>query len=119
MDIRWGRVAGGALLLELLLMITLTPLSLIGRTVFLTAVPIGVLVLGYLVSRWVLRRVRQDRLANGALLGVIATALYFGLVAAAPGGFQAAVDTYGAPLFWFCQALRVAGTVAGAAGRAR
>ena len=117
MYIRWGRVTLGALLLEVLLMITLTPLGLISQTVFLTAVPIGVFVFGYLVSWRVLRPVLQDRLANGTALGLIATLMYFGLIAAAPGGFQAAVGTYGAPLFWFCQALRVAGTVAGAAGQ--
>ena len=78
MYIRWGRVTLGALLLEVLLVITLTPLGLISQTVFLTAVPIGVFVFGYLVSWRVLRPVLQDRLANETALGLIATLMYFG-----------------------------------------
>ena len=83
MYIRWGRVTLGALLLEVLLVITLTPLGLISQTVFLTAVPIGVFVFGYLVSWRVLRPVLQDRLANGTALGLIALVAYYfgGLVA--------------------------------------
>jgi cytochrome c oxidase assembly factor CtaG len=114
MGIRWGRVIVGAFLLEIVLMVTLTPLSLLSSTVFLTAVPIGVFVFGYLVSWRILRQVPSRPLTHGALLGVLATAMYVALISAAPGGFQGAVQTYGAPLFWFCQAMRVAGCLAGA-----
>ena len=119
MSIRWTRITVGALLLEIVLMVTLVPLSLISRTVFLIAVPIGVFVFGYLVSWRILRAVPSAPLTHGTLLGIVATAMYMALVMAAPGGFQGAVGTYGAPLFWFCQALRVAGCVAGAARNRR
>ena len=115
MGIRWGRVIVGALLLELVLIVTLTPLNLFSRTVFLTAVPIGVFVVGYLISWRMLRPVPSRQITHGALLGVLATAMYVALISAAPGGFQGAVQVYGAPLFWFCQAMRVAGCLAGAA----
>jgi hypothetical protein len=115
MSVRWMRLTIGALLLEIILMIALTPLSVIGRTVFLTAVPIGVFVFGYLVSWRILRAVPSAHLTHGTILGVMATAMYFGLISAAPEGFQGAVRMYGAPLFWFCQAMRIAGCVAGAA----
>jgi hypothetical protein len=114
MKIHWTRITLGALLLEIVLMVTLTPLSLVSRRVFLVAVPIGVFVFGYLVSWRILRTVPTPRI-HGALLGAAATAMYIGLITVAPGGFQAAVSTYGAPLFWFCQAMRVAGCIAGAA----
>ena len=119
MSIRWMRVILGALLLEVVLLVTLVPLSFINMTLFLTAVPIGAFVFGYLVSWWMLRRVPSAPLLHGALIGVVAMAIYFGLVFAQPGGYAAAVDTYGAALFWFGQALRTAGCIAGAARNRR
>ena len=72
-------------------------------------------VFGYLVSWWILRKVPSAPVLHGALIGIVATAMYLGLVFAQPGGFAAAVGTYGVPLFWFSQAMRIAGCVAGAA----
>ena len=115
MSIRWMRVILGALLLEAILGVTLVPLSFVNMTLFLTAVPIGAFVFGYLVSWWILRKVPSAPLLHGALIGIVATALYLGLVFAQPGGFSSAVSTYGVTLFWFSQALRIAGCVAGAA----
>jgi hypothetical protein len=57
MSIQWMRVILGALLLEVVLLVTLVPLSFVNMTLFLTAVPIGVFVFGYLVSWWILRNV--------------------------------------------------------------
>jgi hypothetical protein len=119
MSIRWIRVVLGALLLEVVLMVTLVPLSFVNMTLFLTAVPIGVFVFGYLVSWWILRKVPSAPTLHGALIGIVATAMYLGLVFAQPGGFAAAVGTYGVPLFWFSQAMRIAGCVAGAARNRR
>lgn len=114
MSIRWMRVILGALLLEVVLVVTLVPLSFVNMTLFLTAVPIGVFVFGYLVSWWILRKVPSPIL-HGALIGIVATAMYLGLVFAQPGGYTAAIGTYGVPLFWFSQAMRIAGCVAGGA----
>lgn len=119
MSIRWMRVILGALLLELVLVVTLVPLSLVNMTLFLTAVPIGVFVFGYLVSWWILRKVPSAPMLHGALIGIVATAMYLALVFAQPGGFAAAVGTYGVPLLWFSQALRIAGCMAGAARNPR
>ena len=115
MSIHWMRVTFGALLLEVVLLVTLVPLIFINLTVFLTAVPIGLFVFGYLVSWWILRKVPSAPILHGALIGAVATAMYLGLVFAQPGGLRAAIDMYGVPLFWFCQAMRIAGCVAGAA----
>jgi hypothetical protein len=119
MSIRWIRVILGALLLEAVLLVTLVPLSFVNMTLFLTAVPIGVVVFGYLVSWWMLRTVPSAPLLHGALIGIVATAMYLALVFAQPGGYAAAVGTYGVPLFWLSQALRIAGCVAGAARNRR
>lgn len=116
MSIHWMRVVLGALLLEVVLVVALVPLSFVNMTLFLTAVPIGAFVFGYLVSWWILRKVPSAPLLHGALIGIVATAMYLGLVFAQPGGFSSAVGTYGVPLFWFSQTLRIAGCVAGAAG---
>jgi hypothetical protein len=119
MSIRWIRIIMGALLLEVVLLVTLVPLSFVNMTLFLTAVPIGVFVFGYLVSWWILRTLPSAPMLHGALIGIVATAMYLCLVFAQPGGFAAAVSTYGVPLFWFSQAMRIAGCVAGAARNPR
>ena len=114
MNNRWIRVILGALLLEVVLFVTLVPLSFISQTVFLVGVPIGAFVFSYLVTRWMLRKVTSGRVVEGTLIGILATAMYFGLVFASPDGLAGAVAIYGAPLFYLCQALRIAGCVAAA-----
>ena len=66
------------------------------------------------MARWLLRTVSSGLLVHGALVGIVATAMYFGLVFMAPGGLSAAIATYGVPLFYFSQAMRIAGCMAGA-----
>jgi hypothetical protein len=114
MKIHWLRVVLGALLLEGILFVVLVPISFINKTLFLIAVPIGVLVFGYLVTRWLLKKVSTRLVLHGTLIGIVATLIYFGLVLGQPGGFAAAIAVYGAPLFYFCQAMRITGCVAGA-----
>jgi hypothetical protein len=114
------RIVLGALLLEVVLFVVLVPISFVNTTAFLVAVPIGCFVLGCAVSAWMLRPIPSGFLLHGTLLGLVATAMYFGLVFAQPGGLSSAVAVYGAPLFWFCQAMRIAGCMTGAVqGRSR
>ena len=119
MQIRWIRVGVGALALEVVLFAVLVPISFVNQTAFLVAVPVGVFVIALLLTRWLLRPVTRHVLLHGTLIGIVATLLYFGLVAAQPGGLGAALAVYGVPLFWFSQALRVIGCLAGAADRQR
>jgi hypothetical protein len=114
MSIHWRRVVLGALLLEMVLFAVLVPISFVNTTVFLVAVPIGCFVFGYLVTRWLLRTLSSGMLLHGTLLGVVATAMYFGLVFMQPDGLSSAIAIYGVPLFWFSQAMRIAGCVTGA-----
>jgi hypothetical protein len=122
--LHWGRILGGAFLLELLLFAVLIPIGLRfgmpgapGRTdftVFFVAVPVGCLVAGYAISAWLFRRTVTHRILHGALLGVAATLLYLALCASQPGGIPAVIAGYGAPLFLLSQALRIAGCALGA-----
>jgi hypothetical protein len=114
MNIHWVRVVLGALLLEIVLFTVLVPISFVSTTVFLAAVPIGCFVFGYLVTRWLLRALSSGLLLHGALVGIAATAMYFGLVFMQPDGLSGVIAVYGAPLFWFSQAMRIAGCVTGA-----
>ena len=113
MSIHWMRIVLGALLLEVVLFAVLVPIGFVSTTVFLVAVPIGCFVFGYIVSRWLLRMLSSG-LLHGTLLGVVATAMYFALVFMQPDGLSSAIAVYGAPLFWFSQAMRIAGCVTGA-----
>lgn len=119
MRIRWIRVVLGAILLELVLLVTLVPVSFVDMTAFFIAVPIGCFAFGYLVTWWLLRKMSTDLLLHGALVGVVATAMYFALASSQPDGIKATIAVYGPTLFWTVNALRVAGCVAGAAHRQR
>jgi hypothetical protein len=114
MKIHWMRIVLGALLLEVVLFGVLVPISFVSTTVFLVAVPIGCFVFGYIVSRWLLRRLSSGSLLHGTLLGVVATAMYLALVFMQPDGLSSAIAVYGVPLFWFSQAMRIAGCMTGA-----
>jgi len=91
MKIRWMRVVLGALLLEIILFAVLVPISFVNATLFLIAVPVGVFAFGYLVTRWLLTKLSTQLVLHGALIGMVATVMYVGLVLAQPGGIAAAV----------------------------
>lgn len=122
--LQWGRILGGAFLLELLLFAVLIPIGLrfgmpgapgsTDFTVFFVAVPVGCLLAGYAIGAWLFRRTLTHRALHGALLGVAATLLYLAVCALQPGGVPSVVAGYGAPLFLLSQALRIGGCVLGA-----
>ena len=111
--VSWGRVIGGALLLELLLFAVLVPIQqVVSTTAFLVAVPIGAFVGGYFVALLMLRKVASSVWLNAILLGTFATMIYLAIVVASPGGLAAAIAVYGTPLFVLSNAMRVAGCLA-------
>lgn len=113
MTIYWGRVVGGALLLELILFAVLLPIGALSQTLFLIAVPVGAFVFGYLVS-WSMFRMRRSAVwLNSALLGLLATAIYLSIVVASTG-IGAAIAAYGLALFVFSNAMRIAGCLGAA-----
>jgi hypothetical protein len=113
MTIYWRRVIGGAFLLELILFAVLLPIGAVNRTLFLVAVPVGAFVFGYLVSWWMFKARRNAVWVNAALLGVLASVIYLGIVVASTG-IGAAIATYGLALFVFANAMRIAGCLGAA-----
>ena len=116
--ISWGRIVLTAFLLEVVLFVVLVPIGQVfGNSVFFLVVPIGCFVFGFLAGMWVVRKLLSRFLLHGTLVGIIATLLYLGLCAMAPGSIPAAVAVYGLPLFVLSNGLRIAGCVAGACSR--
>ena len=125
--IRWGRIVGGGVLLEVLLFAVLTPVGQVfgspftagstDSTVFLVAVPAACFVGAAIVSGWLFRHVTDRPVLQGTLLGAVATALYLLICLGAPGGLSGVIAGYGMLHFWGTQALRVVGGAVGAAYR--
>ena len=113
-SLRYGRIIGGAFLLEFLLVLILVPIQpLMSLSTWIAVVMVGVAVFSFGVSWLMFRRVPARRALHGCLMGVVATLIYVALCAAAPGGIPAAIAIYGAPLYWFGQLLRIGATTAG------
>src|SRR5690349_23971572 len=84
--LRWIRIVGTALLLELTLFVVLVPLGVVfgmpgagtgtNFTVFFTAVPIGCFGFGALFGWWMGRRIPSRHAVHGVLLGVVACVIY-------------------------------------------
>jgi hypothetical protein len=114
--LRWGWIVAGAVILEVALILLFIPM--LRFTDISTIAPfagIGTLVLGFLVSWWVVRKVPGRRLLHGALIGILATIIYVGLCMMNPdGGLASVVAMYGRVLFVVGNGLRIVGTVAGA-----
>jgi hypothetical protein len=114
--IRWGRVFAGAVLVEAgLIGLTLPVALLAGTTVFLAVVPPACFGVGFVCAWWACRKIESRFVLHGALIGIIATAIYFGLVLSQPGGMASVMELYGPFLFFLANGLRVIGCVAGGA----
>ena len=105
-----------AFALEVLLFAVLVPVqTLIGPSVWFASVAVACLVFGVGAGIWVARGVDSRPALHGLLVGVVATLIYVAICIAAPGGLPAVIATYGAPLYFLNNALRIAGCLAGAA----
>jgi hypothetical protein len=102
--IRWGRVLLGGFLAEALLVAIAIPIALKwGQHPLLYIAPLGSLVLCFLFALWVGRRLESRFVLHGALVGVVATAIYLALTLARPEPFAYVV----------AHALKILGGVAG------
>jgi hypothetical protein len=114
-SIRWIRVVVLAVALEAALFVTLVPLiSRLSWLWLMIVIALGCAVFGYIAGRLVAKGLASGAALHGLLVGGIATAIYLAINVAQPGGIAAAVAFYGAPLFIGVNALRIAGSVAGA-----
>ena len=84
-QIRWGRVLLGGFLAEALLVAIAIPVAMKwGQHPLIYIAPVGSLVLCFLFALWVGRRVESRFVLHGALVGVVATAIYLALTLARP-----------------------------------
>jgi len=112
--LRWGRIIGGAFLVELVLVIILVPpLQLLGPAKVIPFVAPAVAILSFIVTWWILRKVPQRQVLHGALIGIVATAIYIGLCLVNPDGIQSVIAMYGLAGFIAGNGLRIVGCMAG------
>jgi hypothetical protein len=115
--IRWWRVLGGGVLIEIALMIASLAAYAMGRMDDLQAVvPLLTIPISFLAGWWVARRAARP-VANAALAGAIAIPLYLALVAfalvAAPAEAGGDTSTALSPAYLATHALKVIGAAAG------
>ena len=112
-QVRWLRVVIAAFLVEVGLLVTGVPLLLlIGHIVLKTVVPVLCVVVPFVVAWLATRKLPHARVLHGALIGIIATAMYFVLVVV-QGPIAEASAAYGLPLFIGVNALRIVSAAAG------
>jgi hypothetical protein len=113
--LQWGRILVGGLLVEVALIIVLVPLlAFADIATLMPIILVGVFVIGFVISWWMAKRVNARRVLHGALMGVVATALYILLCMLQPdGGISAVIAMYGPILFVLGNLLRIVGCAAG------
>jgi hypothetical protein len=113
-QIRWLRVLVAAFLVEVGLGVTAFPfLAVFSKQVVLQIiVPVACLVVPFAVAYIATRPLPAARVLHGWLIGVVATALYFGLVLGA-SSLEEANASYGLPLFIVVNLLRIVSAAAG------
>jgi hypothetical protein len=112
--IRWARVIAGAFLVEIVLIAITIPIALsIGVEPFIPFVPFACFAVGFVVSWWILRKAASRFLLHGALIGIVATAIYLGLVLSQSGSLAPVLEMYGPFLFYTANAVRIVGCMLG------
>jgi hypothetical protein len=113
-QVRWLRVVIAAFLVEVGLVVTTLPfLPLLGEDlVFRVVVPSACLVVPFIVAWLATRKLPGARVLHGWLIGAVATVMYFALVIGTSSIAEAAA-TYGLPMFFVVNALRVVSAAAG------
>src|SRR6185295_4324278 len=105
---RVGRIIVGGFLLELLLILVLVPpLQLIGPDRVIPWIGPAVAILSFGFAWWFLHKVSYRPVLHGALIGILATAIYILLCFANPDGIGAVVAMYGLFGFIVGNALRI------------
>ena len=111
-SVRWARILGGAFLLELVLIIVLVPpLQILGPERVIPFVSPAVVVFGFAVTWWILRKVSHRLVLHAALIGILATVIYILLCLANPDGIQSVIAMYGLFGFILGNGLRIVGCI--------
>ena len=112
-QVRWLRVLIAAFLVEVGLAVTGVPLLLlVGDIALMTVVPVLCVVVPFVVTWFATRKLPGARVLHGALIGIVATAMYFVLVVVTASIADASA-AYGLPLFIGVNALRIVSAAAG------
>ena len=113
-QVRWWRVVIAAFLVEVGLLVTTLPLTLLlGERVFVTAVPVACVIVPFIITWLATRKLPGARALHGWLIGILATVMYFALVIAA-SSIAEAVTSYGSmAMLIVVNALRVVSAAAG------
>lgn len=120
MQIHWGRVLLAGFLIEVILAIGLVggfaaagfQLESDISTGASTIIGVACFVVGFAVVVWLGRGIDAHIVLHGVLMGLVATALYVGLVAGS-GQMSTALAAYGPATFVIVNAARIAGAALG------
>lgn len=130
-NIRWGRIVVAAILLEIAITAVAVPVGFafgtpmqseqdglrVDPTVFNVVVALACFVFGALFGAWAIARATSGFALQGLLVGLVAMALYFGMLAMVPGGIPGVIAAYGVAMFVTFNALRTLGCILGATYR--
>jgi hypothetical protein len=114
MKIYWIRVVAAAFLLEVALVAVTIPLLAVVS--MQTVVPyVGPLcaIVGFPFGWWSARKSQSGFALHGTLVGIVATAIYLGLILSQNGSLKPVIDVYGPFLFFLANAAKIAGCIAG------
>lgn len=131
--LRWGRIVIGAVLLEAALIAVAVPLLALTAnpfvpgvagasndfTIFFASVAVACFAAGAFFGWWVARPLSSTFVLHGALMGILATAIYLAICSIPPTTIAAVVATYGPFWFFLANGLRIAGAALGAASHGR
>jgi len=120
MKIHWIWILVVAVLFEAALFAITAVLSLFMTTeTILPAVPVMVFVVGIPFGMWIARKAAAGAVLHGALVGVVATLIYLGLILGQFGSLTPVIEMYGPVAFYSANALKILGCIAGAYAAAR
>jgi hypothetical protein len=114
-NLQWSRIVVGAVLLEVALIIAFVPLlhlALFNVTVIAPFLPVVAFILGFVISSWLVRKVKVRPSLHGLLIGVLATVLYIAMCTLQPGGITSVVAKFGPAVFFSGNLLRILGCAA-------
>jgi len=116
--LHWGWIVAGAVLLEVALIVLFIPMMMFTDISKIAPFAgIGTFGLGFLISWWIVKKLPGRRVLHAALIGVLATAIYFAMCMTSPGGVASVAAMYGPFLFVFGNGLRIVGCIAGGYAR--
>jgi hypothetical protein len=112
---RWIRIIVFAVLYEVALIAITIPFALyIAMESLVVFVPPVLFVVGLPFGLWTVRKVKSGFVLHGALVGVVATLIYLGLILGQYGSLTPVIELYGPFLFFLANAMKVVGCSAGA-----